>query len=331
MKKLISLTTLGFLILGYFPSPVTADMVTLQLRWVTQAQFAGYYVALDKGFYAQEGLEVTIKPGGPDVKTISTIADGHADVIVEWMPPALAAREQGIALVNIAQPFKSSGMVLVCRKDAGIATSADFRGKKIAVRFSGNEYPFLSWMSQLGIPVTGGLDGIELLRHDFNIDPLLDRQAACISALSYNQYGQVLDAGVSPDELVVFKYEDHGVATLEDGLYVLEGKLGDPAFRDRMVRFVRASLRGWRYAVQHPKETVEIILNNDSTGTLTEKHQTRMMGEIARLVAGTDGSLRPSDYQRTVATLLAGSSDPVITREPEGAWTHEITDATEDY
>ncbi len=331
MKKLISLATLGLLFLGYFPSPANADMVTLQLRWITQAQFSGYYVALDKGFYAQEGLEVTIQPGGSDVKTISTIADGHADVIVEWMPPALAAREQGIALVNIAQPFKSSGMVLVCRKDAGIATSADFRGKKIAVWFSGNEYPFLNWMSQLGIPVTGGPDGIELLPQDFNIDPLLDRQAACISALSYNQYGQVLDAGVSPDELVVFRYEDHGVSTLEDGLYVLEEKLGDPAFRDRMVRFVRASLRGWRYAVQHPEETVEIILDNDSTGTLTEKHQTRMMGEIVRLVTGTDGSLRPSDYQRTVATLLSGSSDPVITREPEGAWTHEITDATEDY
>ncbi len=331
MKNLVSLAALGLLILGYFPSPANADMVTLQLRWITQAQFAGYYVALDKGFYSQEGLEVTIQPGGPDVETIPAITDGRADIIVEWMPPALAAREQGIALVNIAQPFKSSGMMLVCRKDAGVATSADFRGKRIAVWFSGNEYPFLSWMSQLGIPVTGGPDGIELLRQDFNIDPLLDRQAACISAMSYNEYGQVLDAGVSLDELVVFKYEDHGVATLEDGLYVLEGKLGDPAFSDRMVRFVRASLRGWRYAVQHPEETVEIILDNDSTGTLTEKHQTRMMGEIARLVAGTDGSLRPSDYQRTVATLLAGSSDPVITREPEGAWTHEITDATEDY
>ncbi len=332
MKNLVSLATLGFLILGGLASPLAqADQVTLQLKWVTQAQFAGYYIALDKGFYSQEGLEVTIEPGGPDVAAIPAIADGHADVIVEWMPPALAARERGIALVNIAQPFKSSGMMLVCRKGAGVATSADFRGKKIAVWFSGSEYPFLNWMSQLGIPVTGGPDGVEMLRQDFSIDALLQKQVACISAMSYNEFLQVMDAGVPPEELVTLRYEEQGVATLEDGLYVLEERLDDPAFRDRMVRFVRASLRGWRFAVQHPEEAVRIILDNDSTGTRTERHQTRMMREVARLVAGTDGSLDPADYQRTVATLLAGDSDPVITREPESAWTHEVTDEALDY
>ncbi|MEM9129324.1 MAG: ABC transporter substrate-binding protein, partial [Pseudomonadota bacterium] len=132
-----------------------ADDVTLQLKWVTQAQFAGYYVALDQGFYKEEDLNVTIKPGGPDIAPAQVIAGGGADVVLDWMPSALASREKGLPLVNIAQPFKSSGMMLTCRKDAGVATPADFKGKTLGVWFFGNEYPFLSWMSQLGIPTDG--------------------------------------------------------------------------------------------------------------------------------------------------------------------------------
>ncbi|MEQ9258724.1 MAG: ABC transporter substrate-binding protein, partial [Roseovarius sp.] len=134
---------------------LAADEVTLQLKWVTQAQFAGYYVAQDQGFYEEEGLDVTIKPGGPDIAPAQVIAGGGADVIVDWMPSALASREKGLALVNIAQPFKSSGMMLTCRKDSGVASPEDFPGKTLGVWFFGNEYPFLSWMSQLGIPTEG--------------------------------------------------------------------------------------------------------------------------------------------------------------------------------
>ena len=121
-----------------------ADEVKLQLKWVTQAQFAGYYVALDKGFYGEEDLDVTILPGGPDIAPTQVIAGGGADVTVEWMPAALAAREKGLPLVNIAQPFKSSGMMLTCRKDTGIESPDDFKGKTLGVWFSGNEFPFLS-------------------------------------------------------------------------------------------------------------------------------------------------------------------------------------------
>ena len=116
-----------------------ADDVTLQLKWVTQAQFAGYYVALDKGFYADEGLNVTIKPGGPDIAPAQVMAGGGADVVLDWMPSALASREKGLALVNIAQPFKSSGMMLTCRKDAGVSSPEDFAGKTLGVWFFGNE------------------------------------------------------------------------------------------------------------------------------------------------------------------------------------------------
>ena len=145
--------------------------------------------------------------------------------------------------------------------------------------------------------------------------------------MTYNEYWQVIDAGVGTDELVTFKYEDQGVATLEDGLYVLEDKLSDPEFAGKMERFVRASMKGWKYAEENPDEAAEIVLDNDASGAQTEVHQKRMMGEIAKLTAGSNGALDVADYERTVATLMGGGSDPVITKAPEGAWTHAITDA----
>ncbi len=305
---------------------MAADEVTLQLKWVTQAQFAGYYVAADKGFYEEENLDVTIKPGGPDIAPPQVIAGGGADVIIDWMPSALASREKGVPLVNIAQPFKSSGMMLTCRKDTGITSPDDFKGKTLGVWFYGNEYPFLSWMSHLGIPTDGSDGGVTVLKQGFNVDPLLQKQADCVSTMTYNEYWQVIDAGLTPDDLVVFKYQDQGVATLEDGLYVLEENLKDAAFAEKMVRFVRASMKGWKYAEANPDEAAEIVLDNDATGAQTEKHQKRMMGEIAKLTAGSNGALDPADYERTVDTLLKGGSDPVITKQPEGAWTHAITD-----
>ncbi len=303
-----------------------ADDLTLQLKWVTQAQFAGYYVALENGFYKDEGLNVTIKPGGPDVAPTQVLAGGGADVVIDWMPSALAAREKGLPLVNIAQPFKRSGMMLTCRKDSGIKTPADFPGHTLGVWFFGNEYPFLSWMSTLGIPTDGSAGGVTVLKQGFNVDPLLQGQADCISTMTYNEYWQVIDAGLKPEDLVTFKYEDQGVATLEDGLYVLEDRLKDPAFEDELVRFVRASMKGWKWAEENPDDAAMIVLDYDETGAQTEKHQKRMMREIAKLTAGSDGTLDPADYQRTVDILLAGGSDPVITRQPEGAWTHAITD-----
>lgn len=303
-----------------------ADKLTLQLKWVTQAQFAGYYVAADQGFYAEEDLEIEIKPGGPDIAPPQVIAGGGADIILDWMPSALATREKGVPLVNIAQPFASSGMMLTCRKDSGIASPADFKGKTLGVWFFGNEYPFLSWMSQLGLSTEGGADGVTVLKQGFNVDPILQKQADCVSTMTYNEYWQIIDAGLSPDDLVVFKYEDEGVSTLEDGIYVLEESLDDPEMVDKLARFVKASMKGWKWAEENPEDAAMIVLDNDASGAQTEKHQIRMMGEIAKLTAGSDGSLDVAAAERTVATLLAGGSDPVISKAPEGAWTSKITD-----
>lgn len=325
MKKLV-LTALASCMVMSSVAAQAADKLTLQLQWVTQAQFAGYYVALDKGYYSDENLDVTIKPGGPDIAPPQVLAGGGADLMLNWMPSALAAREKGVPLVNIAQPFKSSGLQLTCRKETGITSPQDFRGKTIGVWFYGNEYPFLSWMSQLGIPTDGGSNGVTVLKQGFNVDPILQKQADCISTMTYNEYWQVIDAGISPNDLVIFKYQDQGVSTLEDGIYVMEDRLKDPAFEDQMVRFVRASMKGWKWAEENPNAAADIVLDNDASGAQTEKHQRRMMGEIAKLTAGSTGALDPADYERTVETLMKGGSDPVITKVPTGAWTHAITD-----
>jgi len=325
MKNMIKGALAGALILSASIACADDD-VTLQLKWVTQAQFAGYYVALDKGFYKEEGLNVTIKPGGPDIAPAQVIAGGGADVVLDWLPSALASREKGLDLVNIAQPFKSSGMMLTCRKDAGISSPADFADKTLGVWFYGNEYPFLSWMSKLGLKTDGSAGGVTVLKQGFNVDPILQGQAACVSTMSYNEYWQVIDAGLTEDDLIVFKYEDEGVSTLEDGMYVLGENLKDDAFKEKMVRFVRASMKGWKYAESNVNGAADIVLDNDASGAQTEKHQRRMMSEIAKLTAGSNGALDASDYERTVQSLLNGGSDPVITKAPEGAWTSEITD-----
>ncbi len=240
-----------------------ADDVTLQLKWVTQAQFAGYYVALDKGFYEEEGLNVTIKPGGPGV----------------W--------------------------------------------------FFGNEYPFYAWMASLGLETDGADDnGVTVLKQAFSADPLIQGQADCISTMTYNEYRQILQAGITPEELVTFNYLDMGFGMLEDGLYVLEDDLEDPEFKDKMVRFVRASMKGWKYAEENQEEAAEIVVENDASGAQELDHQLYMVGEVAKLTAGSNGTLDEADYDQTVKTLLSAVSEenPAITKEPEGAWTHEITD-----
>jgi len=306
------------------------DNVRMQLKWVTQAQFAGYYVAEAKGFYADENLNVTILPGGPDIAPEQVIAGGGADVITTWMPAALAARERGVPLVNIAQPFKSQGLSFVCRKDMGVNGVEDFPGKTLGVWFFGNEYPFYAWMASLGLSTDGGANGVEVLKQAFDVEALLNGQAACISVMTYNEYGQVLDAGIRPEELTFFSYADQGVRVMEDGLYVLEQNLADPAFADKMVRFVRATMKGWKYAEENPGEAAQIVVNADQTGLQTLEHQTYMMGEVAKLTAGSNGALDPADFEATVQALLAAVSpdNPAITRVPDGmAWTHAITDA----
>ncbi|TKT80208.1 ABC transporter substrate-binding protein [Aquamicrobium sp. LC103] len=320
MKKLMIAMMAGAMSLAAAQA-WAADKVTLQLKWVAQAQFGGYYTALEKGFYEEEGLDVEIKPGGPDIAPEQVIAGGGADVVVTWMAAALSARDKGVPLVNIAQPFQKSGLLMVCPKDGPVQTEADFKGRTLGVWFFGNEYPFYAWMNKLGLSTEGGADGVTVLKQSFDVQPLIQKQADCISVMTYNEYWQAIDAGFKPEDLVVFNYTELGNDMLEDGLYVMEDKLSDPAFKDKMVRFVRASLKGWKYAIDNPDEAAEYVMEG---GGQDDNHQKRMMGEVAKLVGDASGKLDETAFERTAKMVL---DQKIIEKAPEGAFTHEITDA----
>ncbi|MDP2734036.1 MAG: ABC transporter substrate-binding protein, partial [Hoeflea sp.] len=209
MKKTIGLT-LALAMTLMAGAAHAADKVTLQLKWVAQAQFAGYFVAKDKGFYEEAGLDVEIKPGGPDIAPEQVIAGGGADVIVDWMGGALAAREKGVGLVNIAQPYKKAGMQMVCPADGPVKTEADFKGHTLGVWFYGNEYPFFAWMNKLGLSTEGGAEGVTVLKQSFDVQPLIQKQADCISVMTYNEYWQLIDAGYKAEDLIVFNYSAMG-------------------------------------------------------------------------------------------------------------------------
>lgn len=306
-----------------------AEKVTVQLKWLPQAQFAGYYVAQAKGYYKAEGLDVTIKPGGPDISPVQVIAGNGADVVVNWMPDALAAREAGVPLVNIAQVFDHSGLMLTCKKASGVKSPKDLKGKTLGVWYGGNEYPFLNWMGKLGYKPD--VD-VKVLKQGFNVDPLLQNQAACISTMIYNEYWQVVDAGVKESDLVTFFYEKEGVATLEDGLYVMEAKLKDPAFVARMAKFLKATFKGWNDAVKNPEEAAKAVVAADMSGSATMKVQKRQMENVAKLITAANtpkmGYLEPAAYERTVKVLLAGGSSPVIKKDPgKAAMSHVVWEA----
>lgn len=308
---------------------LAAEKLILQLKWVPQSQFAGYYAAQDRGFYAGEGLDVEIRAGGPKIDPANIAAAGQADVIVDWMPAALEAREHGVPLVNIAQPFKRSASALACRRDRGIMVPEDLRGNTVALALNGDEVPFLAWMANLGIPVDGGSEGVTMIEKGaYDAAELLSKAAGCVHVMMYNENWLLLEAGFG-HRVTVFGFEGEGVATLEDGLYVVEGRLQDPLFVDRMVRFVRASMRGWAWSLENVDAAVGVIMEQAPKGATTIDHQRHMLEIVGDLLATGSWRLDPADYDRTVSILLKNPSHPIITKKPDHAWTHRITDAVD--
>lgn len=324
MKTLLTGLLAGTMALAAMPGAFAADALTLQLKWVTQAQFAGYLVAEAKGFYDEENIDLTILPGGPNIAPEQVIAGGGADIIVTWMAAGLAARDTGVPLVNIAQPFKRSGLMMICPVEKEIKTVADFPGHTLGVWFFGNEYPFFAWMNKEGIATDGSAGGVTVLQQSFDIQPMIQGQADCISVMTYNEYGQALDAGYGPDNLTIFNYTEMGNDLLEDGLYVMEDTLSDPAKVDAYTRFVKASMKGWQYALDNPEEAAQIVVDSDETGAAELAHQLYMVGEVSKLVDADDAALDMTTYDRTVKALLDQS---IIKAQPEGAYTTVVTDA----
>ena len=281
-----------------------ADQVTLQLKWVTQAQFAGYYAAAEEGYYADEGLNVTIRPGGPDIVPEQVVLGGQAEFGINWLDNTLATRDKGQNIVNIAQVFTRSGMTEVTWKDTGLDTITKLKGKKVGVWLGGNEHKLFAALNKNGLDPQ---KDVSIVAQPFDMNLLLNREVDAAAAMTYNELAQVLeqknpDTGelYQLDDLNVITMEDAGTAMLEDGVFVRGDWISDEANQDVAKRFLKASFRGWIFCRDSQDECLQIVLDNGPT--LGEGHQRWQLNEINALIWPNDtgiGIMDEEDFQRT--------------------------------
>jgi NitT/TauT family transport system substrate-binding protein len=307
------------------PTARPMDKVSLQLQWVTQAQFAGYYVALDKGWYAEEGIDLKIVPGAPDVVPVELVLAGTRDFATGLLADLAVAVQAKKGVISLAQIQQKNGLMLVTKKSSGIEKPQDFVGKKVGVWLGGWEAQFWALMAQAGVDKTQ----FELVAQGYSMEPFLNGELDVASAMIYNEYYAVLESGVKAEELNLIDYADYGLGFPGDTFFTSTSMMEQNP--DLCARMVRASLRGWKYAVENPEAAVDIVLKYDDTGMQTRTHQLSMMNEIAKLVqvGGQPlGKTNESNVKVTIETLLkygilAGSINPgdVFTNQ---FWTDQL-------
>jgi NitT/TauT family transport system substrate-binding protein len=324
----------GFVMAGFAGDGVPAQAtpaptrVTLQLKWVTQAQFAGYYCAQAKGYYRDADLDVTLKPGGPQITPAQEVAAGRAEFGVSWMPSLLATREQGVDLVNIAQVMRRSGTTEITWKDSGIASIPQLRGKRVAVWLGGNEDELFAALLKHGIDPRDPR-AVTIVPQGLDMELFLQRKVDAAAAMTYNELAQVLET-TNPatgrlfqlSDLNVITMESAGTAMLQGGIVVRGDWIRSKQNQEIARRFLEASFRGWIYCRDHPEEAVEIVLQNDPT--LGRGHQTWQMNEINALIWPAPrgiGIMDPVAFQRTAR--IARESG-VINKVPRGAYRTDL-------
>jgi len=306
----------------------TAD-VTLQLKWVTQGQFAGYYAALEQGYYEDENLNVTIKPGGPDIVPEQVVLGGQAEFGINWLDNTLATRDQGGKIVNIAQVFARSGMTELTWADSGLDSIEDLAGKKVGVWLGGNEHKLFAALTKNGIDPQSDA---QIVAQPFDMNLFLNREVDAAAAMTYNELAQVLetknpDTGqlYSLEDLNVMKMSDLGTGALEDGIFGTEEWIADEAIQDVAVRFLKASFKGWVYCRDNPDECTQYVL--DAGPTLGEGHQRWMVNEVNKLIWPNEngvGVMNEADYDTTVQ--IATDYDIVKADPGEGVYTSEYAE-----
>jgi len=266
----------------------TLTPVKLQLKWVAQAQFAGYYVALEEGFYKEQGLDVTILPGGPDITPLQVLAGGGADFALAWLPDGLAARDKGVDTVNIAQVYQRSGMREVIWKDTGLKSVKDFKGKKVGVWCCGNQYELYAALVKNGMSPEN-TDDVTIVNQPFDMNLFLSREVDAAAAMTYNELAQILETKnpktgklYTLDDLTVVSFGDEGTAMLQDSIYASAAWLAKTGNADTAVKFLAASFKGWAYARDNFKESVDTVLKNGTT--LGTGHQTWQLNEVNKLI-----------------------------------------------
>jgi NitT/TauT family transport system substrate-binding protein len=313
------------------------DPVVLQLQWYAQAQFAGYYAAADQGFFEAMCLDVEMLEGAVDIQPHVVLANGDADFATTWVPKALAVREGGGNIVDIAQIFQRSGTLQVSFKDANITTPEDFAGKNIGNWGFGNEYEVFAALGQAGLDPASD---VTLVGQDFNMNALLDGSIDAAEAMTYNEYAQVLEAVnpdtgelYTPEDFNVISYEDVGVGMLQDSIWADGDRLAnDPEYQDIAVRLVAASIQGWAYCRDNVQECTDIVL--DAGTTLGASHQLWQMNEINKLIWPAENGVGFIDQAAWDRTADIAQNTPnlegatVLTAPPDAdAFTNDIVEA----
>jgi NitT/TauT family transport system substrate-binding protein len=311
------------------PTQAKLTKVTLQLKWVPQAQFAGYYAASLKGFYKQAGLDVTLKNGGPDIIPEQVVASGQAQFGVDWLPSLLSARDKNTDLVNIAQVFARSGMTEITWKDSGISSIAKMKGKKVGNWLGGNEFELFAALTKNGMDPSHN-KGVTIVQQPFDMGLFLSHKIDAASAMTYNELAQVLESKnpktgklFQLSDLNVLKMQNVGTGMLEDGLFSTGAWLKSSANQATAVKFIAASLKGWAYCRDHAAECVSLTLKEGPT--LPKGHQTWMMNEINKLVwpaaSGGVGVMNAAAYGRTAKIAKQFG---VIKKAPSGAYRTDL-------
>ncbi|GAA2526427.1 ABC transporter substrate-binding protein [Rarobacter incanus] len=315
--------------------------VTLQLQWVAQAQFAGYYAAVAEGFYKDEGLNVTIQEAGTDTVPIDVLAAGDADFAISWVPKVLGSIEQGTKVTDIAQIFERSGTTQISFKNKQIKTAADLKGKKVGSWGYGNEWELFAGMQKAGIDTTKDID---LVQQAFDMNAFLSGDIDAAQAMTYNEYAQVLetknpDTGklYTADDLNVINWNDEGTAMLQDAIWADSDKLASDAdYADTAVKFIKASIKGWAYVRDHPQEGADIV--TEAGSTLGTSHQLWMANEVNKLIWPSTsgvGMINKDAWDQTVSIAKGTKNETgstIITQDPpETAYSNEyVTKALEE-
>ncbi|MDF2609806.1 MAG: myristoyl transferase [Lachnospiraceae bacterium] len=288
------------------------DKVTLQLKWLPQSQFMGYYVAAEKGYYEEEGIDIEILPGGSDIIPEQNVYNGVANIGVTWVSSLMTYQAQGYELQEIAQIFQKSGLLLVSKAETGIASPEDLAGKKVGNWFGGNEYEILALLEKYQLDKNSDL---ELVQQDYTMDQVKEGSIDAASAMTYNEFGLLLESGIAKEDLNVIDMNDEGVAMMEDCLFVNSEWAAEN--EDLIVRFLRASIKGWAEASANPQAAGEIVYNVDKSVSL--EHQVYMAEEVAKLVVpeGFDpaniGSIDMAAIQQTADYLALYNKDLAAT------------------
>jgi NitT/TauT family transport system substrate-binding protein len=303
--------------------------VRLQLKWVAQAQFAGYYAAVDQGFYKSEGLDVQIILGGPDIDPVRSVASGGADIGTTWLPAMLAAREGGADVVDISQVFQRSGTLEVSFKDKNITKPDDFKGKKVGSWLGGNEPELFAALNKVGIN-PDDKSQVSVIKQDFDMSGLLTKQLDAAQAMTYNEYAQVLEAKnpatgqlYQPSDLNVISFNDVGTGMLQDALFARDSWLKQGTNADVATKFIKASYQGWIYCRDNAQKCVDIVLKNGST--LGASHQAWQMNEINALIWPSPNGIGTLDKKAWDQTVTIATTYKVLKAAPtEGAFRTDL-------